>query len=293
MTARTSAAPTPLLEALECLRAEASERYGQPLMGLTVVPGGLVGWVATPAQAELVRARVTGLWPGATARLLVLAERRARLGLHPVEPALNVWRTPPGPGSEPERTTQLLPGDPPAEVIAIRPQHFLVRAPGAALGWVARDSPHRLGPPHSEGDPPVDITQTTVRWRPEQVLAAALASEGQPYVWGGTGATGVDCSGLVWRAFLSEGVLLPRNSRAQRQVGVRVGRAELRAGDLVGAVSRGPRRLSHVALMVNSEEVIHACSERSRVRREPLADFERRYRVLTLRRIPGAVSPER
>ena len=293
MTARTSTAPPPFLEALEGLTAEAAQRYGPPLIGLTVVPGRVVGWVATPAQAELVRARLAALWPGATAQLLILAERRARLGLHAVEPALDVWRTPPGPGSESERATQLLPGDPPAEVIAIRPRHFLVRAPGAALGWIARDSSYRLGTPHPEGDPPVDITQAAARWNPALVLAAALAHEGQPYVWGGTGAMGVDCSGLVWRAFLSQGVLLPRNSRAQRQVGVRVRRAELGPGDLVGAVSRGPRHLSHVALMLTSGEVIHACSERSRVRREPLTDFERRYRVLTLRRIPGAVTLER
>jgi len=286
-------APAALDEALDGLRQAAAQRYGAALLGLTVVPGGLWGSVATPAQAEQVEALLRELWPGASGRLLVLAERRARIGLHPVAPALNVWRTPKGPGEEPERVTQLLPGDPPAEVIAVRSNQFLVRAPGAALGWVARDSPYRLGPPSAEASPAVDITLADVHWDPARVLTAALAYEGQPYVWGGTGATGVDCSGLLWRAFLKEGVLLPRNSRAQRRLGTRVSRSELRPADLVGAVSRGPHHFSHVALMVSSSEVLHACSERSRVRREPLADFERRYRVLTLRRLPGGLPPDR
>ena len=287
-------APPALLTALEGLREEAAQRYGAPpLMDLTVVPQGLQGWVATPGQADQVRARLAELWPAARARLLVLAERRARVGLHAGAPALNVWRTPPEPGAEPERVTQLLPGDPPAEVIAIRAGHFLVRAPGHALGWVARDGGYRLGPPSSAGDPPVDITQGEASWSPELVLAAALSYEGQPYVWGGTGATGMDCSGLLWRAFLTQGVLLPRNSRAQRRLGTKVGREELQPADLVGAISRGPRRLSHVALVLGPGEVLHACSERSRVRREPLADFERRYRVLSMRRLPGGVAPER
>ncbi|HUY53556.1 MAG TPA: NlpC/P60 family protein [Candidatus Nanopelagicaceae bacterium] len=287
-------APPALLTALDGLREEAAQRYGAPpLVGLTVVPRGLLGWVATPAQADQVAALVAELWPGARARLLVLGERRARVGLHAVTPALNVWRTPPAPGTEPERVTQLLPGDPPAEVIAIRPGRFLVRAPGHALGWVARGAGYRLGTPSPEGDPPVDITQGTASWSPERVLAAALAYEGQPYVWGGTGATGMDCSGLLWRAFLTEGILLPRNSRAQRRLGLRVRREELQPADLLGAISRGQRRFSHVALMLGPGEVLHACSERSRVRREPLADFERRYRVLSVRRLPGGVSPGR
>jgi cell wall-associated NlpC family hydrolase len=143
------------------------------------------------------------------------------------------------------------------------------------------------------GPAPTDVLREDGSWDPDQVIESALSQLGRPYVWGGTGAVGVDCSGLIWRAFLSSGILLPKNSRAQRQVGRRVLRSELRRADLVAAVSRGPRRTSHVALALSPEEVIHACSERMAVRRESLADFEERYRLLTIRRIAGATSPDR
>jgi hypothetical protein len=61
--------------------------------------------------------------------------------------------------------------------------------------------------------------------------------------------------------------------------------------DIICAVHRGPRRTSHVALYLGEGEVVHACSERNVVRREPLGDFRNRYQVLTVRRVPGAVSP--
>ncbi|MGH7698724.1 MAG: C40 family peptidase, partial [Candidatus Dormibacteria bacterium] len=130
-------------------------------------------------------------------------------------------------------------------------------------------------------------------WDASAVLSTALGLLGRPYVFGGTGAPGVDCSGLTWRAFLAGGVVLPRNSRAQRRSGERVPLAELRAADLVCAVHRSPRRTSHVALALSGEEVVHACSECHEVRREPLAQFLERYQVLSVRRLPGALPQPR
>lgn len=271
-----------LASALEELAAQARRRYGEALVRITAGDGILVGSVGVSAQLRQLRELQSRHRVGM--RVLVLAERRARFALHPDGGPLPVWRRP---EPDAELTTELLPGDPPAEVVGGFPQHYLVRAPGEAVGWVMRSSPHRPGPPGLPGGLTPVEGALGQPWDPEAVIETALAQLGRPYVWGGTGSAGMDCSGLVWRSYLTAGLLLPRNSRAQRLVGARIGRSELGRADLVAAVSRGPHQYSHVALAISGQAVVHACSELRRIRREPLSEFEDRYRIVTLRRIPG------
>lgn len=273
-----------LATALGELAEAAKNRYGEALVRVSADDGTIFGSVGVEAQLQQLRELQSV--HRMRLRVLVLAARRARFALHPDGGPLPVWRRPEC-GAEAELTTELLPGDPPADVIAAFPTHFLVRAPGAAVGWVRRSSGHRAGRPGLPSGLSLVGGPQELRWDPGSVLQTALAQLDRPYVWGGTGSTGMDCSGLVWRSFLTAGLLLPRNSRAQRQVGRRIRRAELGASDLVAAVSRGPHRYSHVALAVSGQEVVHACSELRRVRREPLADFESRYQIVSLRRISG------
>lgn len=40
----------------------------------------------------------------------------------------------------------------------------------------------------------------------------ALTQEGKPYVWGGTGPNGYDCSGLMYAAYKRVGITLPRTT---------------------------------------------------------------------------------
>lgn len=57
--------------------------------------------------------------------------------------------------------------------------------------------------------PAASAASTPLRLR---ALAWAEAHAGAPYVWGGTGPWGFDCSGLVWAAYRAAGVTLPRTT---------------------------------------------------------------------------------
>lgn len=71
------------------------------------------------------------------------------------------------------------------------------------------------------------------------VLAYARAQIGKPYKWGATGPGSFDCSGLVYMAFKSVGVTLPRTTAtmlAATKAGktfTTVSKADLKVGDLV------------------------------------------------------------
>lgn len=96
-----------------------------------------------------------------------------------------------------------------------------------------------------------------------------------PYLWGGASGFGIDCSGLVQLALFMAGREVPRDTDMQAEglgVPVREG-APLGRGDLV--FWRG-----HVAIMLDSEEVIHANGFTMTVSREPLAEAVRRIEPL-------------
>jgi cell wall-associated NlpC family hydrolase len=82
----------------------------------------------------------------------------------------------------------------------------------------------------------------------------AISKVGGPYVWGGTGPNGFDCSGLTRAAYLSIGISLPHSSSAQFAYGVPVGVGELQPGDLVFYYGG----ISHVAVYVGNGMVVHA-----------------------------------
>jgi cell wall-associated NlpC family hydrolase len=96
--------------------------------------------------------------------------------------------------------------------------------------------------------------------RIQNLLQHALALLGTPYRWGGTGADGFDCSGLVGYVFHSAlGIDLPRVSREMATSGQLISdRANLSPGDLVFFGHRG--RVSHVGIYVGEGRFLHAPS---------------------------------
>jgi cell wall-associated NlpC family hydrolase len=101
-----------------------------------------------------------------------------------------------------------------------------------------------------------------------RAVAFARGQLGKPYVWGASGPSSYDCSGLVMAAYRSAGVWLPRVSRAQWQAGPRVGLGGLAPGDLVFfAYDTGnPGSIHHVGMYVGGGAMIEAPYSGARVR---------------------------
>lgn len=96
------------------------------------------------------------------------------------------------------------------------------------------------------------------------LVATARQLMGVPYLWGGTSAGGMDCSGFTYRVFHANGILIPRDSVPQSRAGRAVGQAEWQPGDLIFYAVGGPfGTVSHVGLYVGSELVLNASSEGS------------------------------
>ncbi|MGW9121818.1 C40 family peptidase, partial [Streptomyces sp. NPDC055663] len=100
----------------------------------------------------------------------------------------------------------------------------------------------------------------------EQVLAFARAQIGKPYVWGATGPSSYDCSGLTQAAWKAAGVDIPRTTWDQVEIGTRVATADLRPGDLVFFYDD----ISHVGIYKGDGMMIHAPKPGANVREESI-----------------------
>ena len=92
----------------------------------------------------------------------------------------------------------------------------------------------------------------------------ALAQIGDRYVFGASGTTRWDCSGLTMRAYQAAGVSLPHYSAAQARYGKKVSYSSAKPGDLL--FYGNP--ISHVAIYLGGGKMVHAPRPGSRVKVE-------------------------
>ncbi|WP_055598830.1 C40 family peptidase [Streptomyces aureus] len=96
-------------------------------------------------------------------------------------------------------------------------------------------------------------------------LSAAATRIGMPYDPGAEGPGSFDCSGLTQWAYGKAGVDLTRTTYTQQNDGVKIGRSQLRPGDLVFF-----NGLSHVGLYAGNNTILHAPKPGAYVRYESM-----------------------
>lgn len=135
-------------------------------------------------------------------------------------------------------------------LIAARPSagYRAVKLPGGKSGFL-RSELLADAPEHMEPDR-------------ARLVQRAKRFLGIPYLWGGTTPKGFDCSGLVKRVFLMEGVPLPRDADQQALAGIPLPKEHLdgpASGDLLFFGEGG--KVGHVAISLGTGLFIHAYGE--------------------------------
>ncbi len=89
------------------------------------------------------------------------------------------------------------------------------------------------------------------------MVAQALGWLGTPYVYGGEGRRGIDCSSLVQHSFRACGYRLPRTAAEQAKVGTAVANGDWLPGDRLYFSASGSR-VDHTGLYMGNGLFVHA-----------------------------------
>lgn len=101
----------------------------------------------------------------------------------------------------------------------------------------------------------------------DRVIDNAMSFQGTKYKYGGTTEKGMDCSGLIYVAFKSENVMLPRVSRVMATKGKPIKLDDVKKGDLIFfKTKKKSGTINHVGLIVNISknniEFIHSTTSK-------------------------------
>lgn len=96
--------------------------------------------------------------------------------------------------------------------------------------------------------------------RRARLTKEALGFRGAPYIWGGEGRRGFDCSGFTQYLYKKRGINLPHSAKLQFGKGRPVAKNDLIEGDLVFFNTTGP--LTHVGMYIGNRKFVHAANKR-------------------------------
>lgn len=116
----------------------------------------------------------------------------------------------------------------------------------------------------------------------KKIIEEAYTWLGTPYKYAGADkGKGTDCSGLVMKVYeTATGEKIPRNSAKQAEYCTPIDASDVDSGDLVFfATGKNPEQVSHVGIVVDSENFIHASSSKGVV----VSKFSNNYYKRTFR----------
>jgi cell wall-associated NlpC family hydrolase len=97
-----------------------------------------------------------------------------------------------------------------------------------------------------------------------QIITFAMAQIGKPYQWGATGPDAYDCSGLIYAAYRSVGITLPRTTFGMWDLTPHVPENQAEPGDIVffnSGPGTAPDHPGHAGLVIgNGQMVVASCT---------------------------------
>lgn len=130
----------------------------------------------------------------------------------------------------------------------------------------------------------------------DDICAVASKFIGSPYMWGGSSAKAVDCSGFVQSVFFMNGLILSRDASLQARHGKSIdisnGFDQLMKGDLLffGWKKDSVAHVVHVAIYNGDQEYMHSSGRVTINSLDPASaifDIDRKNSLLSARRILG------
>lgn len=132
--------------------------------------------------------------------------------------------------------------------------------------------------------PPVTTPPTTDRYglgtgisrgsagQGQAAVSWAQAQLGKPYIWGGVGPTGFDCSGLTMKSWSAAGVGINRTAADQYKQVLKISYSSMRPGDLIfwSDSATDVDGIYHVAMFIGGGQMIEAPNSTAPVRIMPI-----------------------